>query len=269
MLGVGAQSPTRPRTVVGDLRVHEDFESKNLGNRHALRVWLPPGYEAEGKRRYPVLYLGDGQNLFNLETSYLPDQEWRVDEIATMLIEAELIEPIIVVGVDNAGRDRANEYLPTRVDGNGGRVDRFGKFLVEEVKPFIDRTYRTKPGAADTALGGSSFGGIMTLCVGLAHPKTFGKLAILSPSVWWDNRRVLKDVEALPRKTGQRIWIDIGTREGTGSVPNAKALHEAFAKKGWRSGRDLAQLVVSGAEHNERAWAGRMDAILLWFFRKR
>lgn len=258
--------PARKRTVTGDLRMHAAFPSKILGNAHDVVVWLPPDYAKEPNRRYPVFYMGDGQNLFNLETSFLPDQEWRVDEIATALVEARLIEPVIVVGVYNAGMDRANEYLPTRVQNNGGKVDPFGRFLVEEVKPLIDRTYRTKKGAGDTALGGSSFGGIMTLCVGLRYPNVFGKLAILSPSVWWDDRRVLKMVDALPKKTGQRVWVDIGTEEGADAVKNASLLADCLTAKGWRPGKDLAHVVDRGAKHNEIAWAGRMDSILMWLF---
>jgi predicted alpha/beta superfamily hydrolase len=247
--------------------LHAAFRSEILGNARDIAVWLPPDYEKQPNRRYPVLYLGDGQNLFNLETSFLPDQEWRVDETVTALVEARLIEPLIIVGVANAGMDRANEYLPTRVGDNGGRVDRFGRFLVEEVKPMIDRTYRTKRGANDTGLGGSSFGGIMTLAVGMRHPNVFGKLAILSPSVWWDDRRVLKMVDAMPAKTRQRIWIDIGTDEGGEAVPNTALLRDRYVAKGWREGKDLAFFLDRGAKHNENAWAGRMDAILMWLFK--
>jgi len=260
---------TRPRTVTGDLRMHSAFRSVILGNIRDIVVWLPPDYATSPSRRYPVLYMGDGQNLFNLETSFLPDQEWRVDEIATALIEAKLVEPLIVVGVYNAGVDRANEYLPTRVQNNGGRVDRFGRFLVEEVKPMIDRTYRTKTGPGDTGLAGSSFGGIMTLSVGLQHPNVFGKLAAISPSVWWDDRHVLKMVGTLPRKTRQKVWIDIGTEEGDVNVRNTALLRDRFVAKGWRDGKDLAFVTDRGAKHNENAWAGRMDAILMWLFPSR
>lgn len=262
----GAQGPVRKRTITGEVRLHGAFRSEFLRNAHDIVVWLPPDYEKQPTRRFPVLYLGDGQNLFNLETSFLPDQEWRVDETATSLVGARLIEPIIIVGVYNAGMDRANEYLPTRVRDNGGRVDQFGRFLVEEVKPMIDRTYRTRRGANDTGLGGSSFGGIMALSVGMRHPNVFGKLAVLSPSVWWDDRRILKMVDAMPAKTRQKIWIDIGTEEGEDTVKNTAMLRDRLVAKGWREGKDLAFIVDPGAKHHEIAWANRMDAILMWFF---
>lgn len=262
-----AQSPDRKRTVVGDLRVHADFFAKNLQNKRRIWVWLPPDYATETKRRYPVLYMGDGQNLFNLETSFLPDQEWRADETADALIRGGLIPPIILVGVDNAGADRANEYLPTLDGDAGGKVGEFGKFLVEEVKPFIDKTYRTKRGREDTALAGSSFGGIMALCVGLQYPDVFGKLGVLSPSVWWDHQVVLKLVDAQRAATGQKIWVDIGTAEGFDAVTNAKLLVQSLRRKGWNLGKNLAYIEDAGAAHNENAWARRLDTLMMWFFR--
>ncbi len=268
-LAIAQEAPQRKRTVVGELRMHAGVRSQILGNQRDIAVWLPPDYAQNPNRRYPVLYMGDGQNLFNLETSFLPDQEWRVDEIATSLIQAGLVEPMIIVGVANAGADRANEYLPTRSRNMGGRVKEFGRFLADEVKPLIDQTYRTKRGPSDTGLAGSSFGGIMTLEVGLAHPSVFGKLAILSPSVWWDDRVVLKRVSALPKKTNQRVWLDMGTAEGEGALENAVQLKTNLVQKGWREGRDLAFFVDYNARHNENAWAGRMDTILMFLFPKR
>ncbi|AIE85104.1 alpha/beta hydrolase [Fimbriimonas ginsengisoli] len=267
----GAPAPQRSRTVTGDLRIVSKFHSNFLNNDRDIAIWLPPNYENEPKRRYAVLYMHDGQNLFNLETSYLPDQEWRVDEIATSLIEGGLIEPAIVVGVNNGGMERGNEYLPTRVRDTGGKADLYGRMLVEELKPFIDRTYRTKTKASDTGLAGSSFGGVITMYLGIKYPNVFGKLAVLSPSVWWDDRELLKEVDKIPRKTNQRIWIDIGTREGSEAtadrpVTDAIALRDHLVSKGWRQGKDLAFFKDFGAHHNEIAWAGRMDAILMFLF---
>jgi predicted alpha/beta superfamily hydrolase len=263
-----AKPPQRPRTVTGDLRIVAKFHSEVLNNDRDIAIWLPPSYEQEPNRRYPVLYMADGQNLFNLETSFLPDQEWRVDEIATALIESGLIEPVIIVGVANGGMERGNEYLPTKVGQTGGRADLYGRFLVEELKPYIDHTYRTKTRAADTGLAGSSFGGVISMYLGTRYPNVFGKLAVVSPSVWWDNRVLLTYVDKLPRKPNQRIWLDIGTQEGEHSEADAAALRDHLIAKGWRLGRDLAYYRDFGAKHNENAWAGRMDAILMFLFGK-
>lgn len=254
----------RPHTIVGDLRTHAAFESKLLGNRRDILVWLPPQYTTEPRRRFPVLYMHDGQNVFDASTSFAG--EWRVDEAATGLIGAGLVEPLIVVGVPNMGAERGNEYLPTRVRDSGGKGDLYARFLAQELKPFVDRTYRTKRGAEDTGLCGSSFGGIATLHTGLTYPAVFGKLGIVSPSVWWDSRAALKEVAKLSGKTGQRTWVDIGSDEGKGAVADAEALREAFLAKGWRKGRDLAFYLDWGAKHNEAAWSGRFGEILMFLF---
>lgn len=254
----------KQHTIVGDLRTHPAFESKLLGNRRDIQVWLPPQYEKEPKRRFPVLYLHDGQNVFDAVGSFAG--EWRADEAATGLIGAGLVEPIIMVAVPNMGVDRANEYLPTHVGKMGGKGDLYGRFLGEELKPFVDRTYRTKAGAADTGLLGSSLGGLITIHLGLSRPLVWGKLGVVSPSVWWDGRRILKTIAALPEKTKARIWVDIGTAEGGSAQRDAEALRDALLLKGWKSGRDLAFFLDYGAKHNETAWSGRMGEILLFLF---
>lgn len=258
--------PVRPRTITGEVQLLTGVSSTIMGRTHDIIVWLPPQYAKDPKRKFPVLYMGDGQNLFNLETSYLPDQEWRVDEAAQGLAESNLIDPPIIVGIYNAGQYRADEYLPTRVRGNGGDVAKFGRMLVEELKPMIDQKFRTKRGRNDTGVAGSSFGGIMTLCVGQQFPKTFGKLAIISPSVWWDNRYVLKTVADLPKKLDQKIWVDTGTLEGSDSIKNAEDLRDAYVAKGWKLGKDLAFYLDRGARHSETAWASRIDSVLLFLF---
>ena len=257
-------------TIVGDLRVHADFPSRFLKPKRAVRVWIPPGYgeRASRRRRYPVLYLHDGQNLFDGATSFLPGKEWRVDETCDRLIRAGRIEPLIVVGIDNAGAARMAEYTPSpdpRYPA-GGQGDLYGRFLVEEMKPFVDRTYRTKTGPQDTGLGGSSLGGLISMHLGLKHPHVFGKLAVVSPSVWWDSRAIVTSVDALPGPLPQRIWLDIGTQESRDAVPDARRLRDALLAKGWQNEVSLRYFEDRGAAHNEVAWAGRMEAILTFLF---
>jgi predicted alpha/beta superfamily hydrolase len=254
----------RPHTVTGDVRTHAAFESKALGNRRDILVWLPPQYKSEPNRRFPVLYMHDGQNAFDAATSFAG--EWRADEAATGLIGANLIESLIIVAVPNMGAERANEYLPTRARNMGGKADLYGKFLAEELKPFIDRTYRTKQGPQDTGLIGSSLGGIATLHLGLTRPSVFGKLGVVSPSVWWDDRLMLKRVAALPQKTPNRIWLDIGSDESQNAMKDAEDLRDALEAKGWKNGKDLAFYLDWGAKHDEAAWSSRMGEILMFLF---
>lgn len=259
-------APAPEHTLTGDIRTHEGFRSRFLEHDRTVTVYLPPGYEADHARRYPVLYLHDGQNIFDRATSV--GEEWHVDETAQEMIEAGKMAPVIVVGIWNTGVHRIDEYAPTlREDkGGGGKADDYGKMLVQELKPFIDQTYRTLPGAGNTAMGGSSLGGLVTMHVGLRYPTVFSRLAVLSPSVWWDDRVILKEVEALPTKLPVRIWLDAGDREGEDVIADARALRDALVAKGWAEGQDLAYLEAQGGEHNEASWAARIGAVLAYLF---
>ena len=268
----GELSPTsRPSTLTGEVRIHDKFHSRFLPSDRTVLVWLPPGYAEHPRQRYPVLYLHDGQNLFDAATSFI-GQEWRADETARSLIDAGKIEPILLVGIYNTGVERINEYTPTpdpKGRYGGGKADLYGRLIVEELKPFIDRTYRTKRGAKDTGLGGSSLGGLVSLYLGLKYPKVFGKLAVLSPAAWWDDGMIVREVDRLPKKPPLKVWLDIGAAEGEETVKMTRRLRDALLHKGWKPGKDLSYVEAPGAQHNEAAWAGRLGDILLFLFPKR
>lgn len=235
---------------------------------HDVIVYLPPDYNDTG-RRYPVLYLHDGQNLFDPATAFAGN-DWGLDELAEELIQTGQIEPVMIVGIYNAGDKRMAEYTHIRDRrGRGGRARAYGKFLVEELKPFIDGEYRTLTDRANTGLGGSSLGGLVTLYLGLHHPDTFGKLIIMSPSIWWANRAILREVRRLRERLPEKIWLDIGTCEGQdpdSCVRNAKELAEALVAKGWQPEVDFKFVEDQGAEHNEKAWGYRMRDALKFLF---
>lgn len=256
-----------PSTLTGDFRHHAGFPTKHLRNEHDLIVYLPPGYETDAERRYPVLYLHDGQNLFDAATAF-NGKEWQVDETAQRLIAHGMIEPLIIVGIHNAGAYRIDEYTPTRDESHeaGGKAEQYGLMLVQELKPFIDAEYRTRPDAPSTGLGGSSLGGLVSLYLALRHPTVFHRLAILSPSVWWDGKFILRRIRASAAKAPQRIWLSVGTAEGDGVAEAARRVRDALVKKGWESGRDLHYLEVQGGRHDEEAWAALMDPVLRYLF---
>ncbi len=258
--------PGAHHTLTGDVRYHEGFHSDYLEHDRTVAVYLPPGYDAESVTRYPVLYLHDGQNVFDRATSI--GEEWHVDENAEALIRSDAMEPIIIVAIYNTGEHRINEYAPTeRPDkGGGGKADDYAKMLVMELKPFIDRNYNTLPGAQNTAMGGSSLGGLLTMYLGLRFPTVFSRLAVLSPSVWWDDRMILGEVAALPNKLPLRIWLDAGTSEGPEVIEDARALRDALVSKGWVIGEDLAYLEAEGGSHDERSWAARVTDVLEYLF---
>ncbi len=259
--------PDRKHTLTGDFRFHEGFHSQLLPHDRDVIVYLPPGYKRTRTKRYPVLYLHDGQNLFDGATSFIPGREWQVDETAERLIESNDIEPLIIVGIHNTGMDRVDEYTPTPDDRikKGGRADTYGRLIVEELKPFIDSTYRTLADRENTGLGGSSLGGLVSLYLGLKHSEVFGKLAIISPSAWWDHRMIIREVESLESKPKLRIWLDIGTAEGE-AVRALPALRDALVDKGWELGEDLKYFEAPDAVHTEDAWAERVDPVLRFLF---
>jgi predicted alpha/beta superfamily hydrolase len=263
----------QPHTLTGDIRAHKSFHSNILKNDREVIVYLPSGYDASKRKRYSVFYMHDGQNLFDGATSFIPGQEWRVDETAERLIAAGKIEPLIIVGVYNT-KDRIDEYTPA-ADAQyklGGKADLYGRMLVEELKPFIDSQYRTKRDAKHTGLAGSSLGGLASLYLAVKYPNVFGRAGVVSPSVWFAGKNIVHYVEALPKKRHVRLWIDMGTKEGRSpteaqqSVDDARLLRDALVKKGWRIGKDLSYSEAEGAEHNEAAWAARVESILTFLF---
>lgn len=257
-------------TLTGDIRHHPGFASRLLGNRRDVLVYLPPGY-ARSRRRFPVFYMQDGQNVFDAATSFA-GQEWGADETAERMISERRMSPVIIVAVANAGEDRIHEYTPTRghyhfygeARRSKGLGNRYGRFLSEELKPFIDMHYRTRPEGDSTGLGGSSLGGLVTLALALRQPKDFTRLAVMSPSVWWDDCIVYKLVDDLKAKPSLKIWLDTGT--GEPGWERTGLLRDRLVAKGWIEGQDLVYKTYEGAGHNEGAWAARLDEVLRYLY---
>lgn len=257
-----------PQALTGSLLHFPDVGSRFLARSHDLTVLLPPDYHENPLRRYPVLYLHDGQNVFDDLPLSPFGVQWGVDTTSRALIHAGIIEPLIVVAIGNAGRERIDEYTPThdRIHDSGGEADRYGQMLVYEIKPWIDRHWRTRRGPRDTALGGSSLGGLLSLYLGLVHPAIFGKLALLSPSVWWDDRWIIRLLVNQPgQRPNSKIWLDVGTGE-TRMLRGTRLLHRILLRQGWRSGVDLQYMEAPGALHNERAWGERTGLFLRFLF---
>jgi len=252
------------------LRMHRQFASRLVDEKHDLIVYVPPLYDAQPDRRFPVLFMQDGQNLFDPETSFIKGNYWRMGETADELILTGEIEPLIIVGIYNTGVRRIDEYTPSEDKRlGGGQADAYGQMLVEELKPFIDHAYRTLPGAENCGMGGSSLGGLVSLYLGLRYTWIFGKLAVMSPSVWWHGRAILRTAAQVPRKPDLKLWLDVGTREGKQALTNVRALKRELTRKGWRRGRDLGYLEARGAEHSEWAWAQRVAPMLKFLFPQR
>jgi predicted alpha/beta superfamily hydrolase len=251
----------------GQLHKHEKFASRFVSKKRDLVVYLPGIYEKRPELRFPVLYLEDGQNLFDPATSFIPGMFWHVGETADALITQGAIQPLIIVGIYNTDK-RLNEYTPTRDKKlGGGRADKYGSMLIKELKPFIESNYRALSDPRNTGMGGSSLGGLLTVYLGLKYPNVFGKLAVLSPSVWWNQRAILDFVAHTPLPAARpRIWLDAGTKEGASTVQNVTALRDSLMQRGWRDNQDLHFELIPDAQHNEDAWSRRVGPFLQFLF---
>ena len=248
------------------LRRHERFHSEFLAHDRDVLVWLPPGYDWT-ERRYPVLYMHDGQNLFEPDTAFTKGEHWRIGETATTLIAAGRIEAPIIVGIYNTGEARVDEYTPTDdVKLGGGLADDYGRLIVDELKPLIDRTYRTRSDRESTGIAGSSLGGLVSLHLAFSHPAVFGRAAALSPSVWWGRKAILKTIRQSRAKPPLRLWVDMGTAEGRRGLDDARLLKAALVGVGFVVGGDLHYAEYEGATHSEQAWSERVGPMLEWLF---
>jgi enterochelin esterase-like enzyme len=255
------------------LRLHE-FQSRVFRNTRFLRVWLPPNYDdAENSgRRYPVLYLNDGQNLFEAASSYA-GVEWQVDETADRLIREGAVPPMIIVGIDHAGKDRIREYMPHRSMNPmmlrvQGRY--YPDFLIKEVMPFVGRNYRVAAGPENTGLGGSSLGALIALYTAMVRPGVIGRLLVESPSLWVSHRQTIKESRSV-RIWPERIYLGVGTAEA-GSAERSRSVVDdvrelaAILRRAVLSEKRLRLVIQDGAGHNEAAWAERFPEALRFLY---
>ncbi len=244
-------------TVVGTLKVLPEVYSPQLGNQRDILVYLPPSYE-RGSRSYPVLYMHDGQNLFDDATSFTC--EWAVDETLEAASETGL--EAIVVGIPNMGMARCDEYSPFVDRKNGGGLgEAYLDFIVQTVKPLIDERFRTLRDREYTGILGSSMGGLISLYAFFQHSATFGLVGAMSPSLWFADRAIFAAVEAARFVPGH-IYLDVGTNEGGATVGNARRLCALLEQKGYRRGQELCYLEEPEAGHCESAWSRRLDHAL-------
>lgn len=255
-------------SLTGDIRRLAAPASRYLPRGRELLVYLPPRYDQHHTRHYPVLYLHDGQNVFDGATSHVPGEEWRVDETAERLIAHGAIEPLIIVAIEHASDQRIEEFAPVPDLSRQvtGRAREYGRMLVHEIKPFIDRHFRTRRDQPSTGVGGSSMGGLLTLYLAAHWPGTFGRIAALSPSLWWADGWMLQAYDRVPHKWPQRLWLDVGLREGPEAVQHVRSLRQTLVRRGWSLGDELRYFEARNGDHSERAWAARVGPILRFLF---
>jgi predicted alpha/beta superfamily hydrolase len=256
-----AEAPKASTALPGVSLLGGPVEMPGLERERQLRLYLPPGYATSGKR-YPVLYMHDGQNLFDNATAYAG--EWKVDETLDALAGEGKLE-LIVVGIDNGGDKRMTEL-------NAWDNDRFGKgegrayleFIVKTVKPMIDRQYRTLPDRAHTAIMGSSMGGLASHYALVQYPEVFGKAGVFSPA-YWTAQPSFAFVASKPVPKDARVFMLMGEKEGPQMNADVKRMAEVVKKTGHPAANTVLR-IVPGAEHNEAFWAGELREALLWMF---
>jgi predicted alpha/beta superfamily hydrolase len=259
--------------ITGTVERYAAMPSRFVAARH-VDVWLPPGYDKDPQQRYPVLFMHDGQNLFDPATSY-GNVDWAVDEAMTRLIENGEVRPALVVGIWSTAQRRA-EYMPQRAVRGTVRfnvpgaddirsqdllADRYVDFLVQELKPFIDGTYRTLPDRADTTLMGSSMGGLISQYAMSKHPETFGGAGCVSTH-WPAGDGIALDDFArhLPNPATHKYWFDYGTATLDAAYePYQQRADEILRNAGYVEGGNWITKKFEGAEHSEKAWRLRVD----------
>ncbi|MCP2044341.1 alpha/beta hydrolase-fold protein [Pontibacter sp. HSC-36F09] len=246
--------------ITGTVRYHRNLTADSLKPRDLI-VWLPPGYE-KGSKRYPVLYLHDGQNVFDPATSSF-GVDWRIDEIADSMIRSKRMEPVIIVGINNTP-DRMEEYVP------GTKGSAYMDFVVNTVKPLLDQSYRTKPSAKHTLTGGSSAGGIIAFMLAWEYPQVFSKAICMSPAFKIMHINYVKDVQAYTgKKRKLKFYIDNGGVDLEARLqPGIDEMLTALQEKGYREGKDYVWILDTNAQHNEAAWSKRMPRALTFMLGK-
>jgi enterochelin esterase-like enzyme len=257
-------APAHPR-----LRLHKAFRSKYLPDNRDVVVYVPPGYDDETERIYPVLYLHDGQNLFDGRTSFVKGRTWQVREHADEAIEAGEVEPLVIVGVYNTGDRRLAEYTHEyNWQMGGGEADAYGQLVTRELIPWITTQYRVRQDRESIGLGGSSLGGLVSLYLGLRYPAVFGKLAVMSPSVWWNHKSILGYLNEHAPQVWERprIWLDVGDREGQKALRDVEHLARRLKANGWMPGESMHFEKIEGGTHDEASWATRVRPMLRFLF---
>ena len=228
---------------------------------HKIWLYLPPNYTTSTEK-YDVIYMHDAQNLFDNATSFVG--EWEIDETLNNLYN-KTGKSFIVVGVENGGEKRIEEYTPWKHEKyGGGKGDIYINFLLNKLKPFIDKKYRTKPAAENTAIIGSSLGGLISFYGGLKHPETFGKIGALSTSFWFSNK-VITFAEENGNQKKTKLFLLVGDKEGDSMVPDTENMSELLIDLGFPT-QNLKTKIAANGKHTESFWKAEFLEVITFLF---
>lgn len=254
-----------PSTAAENVHVITDsFYMPQLDRYRRIWVYLPPNYE-DVSDSFPVLYLHDGQNVFDATTSF--SGEWEVDETLNDL-HSKGDPGVIAVAIDNGGGKRIDEYSPwVNSQYGGGEGGQYVNFLVKTLKPFIDSAYRTKSGPENTGIMGSSLGGHISTYAAMRFPHVFGKVGAFSPA-YWINKEMLPYVYTQGSNQGQKIYQLAGLKESNSIVALTRLMHDTLSSLGFGSNQ-LLTVEKSDGQHSEWFWAREFEAAYIWLFQDR
>lgn len=257
------------KNIVGNVTVINNFKMPQLNRERRIWIYLPPSYK-KGLHRYPVMYMHDGQNLFSDSTSF--SGEWGVDETLEKMIGEKKLREIIVVGIENS-ENRLSEYSPFDFEYKGlhtGEADKYAQFIVETLKPYIDKHYRTKKGRKHTAIVGSSMGGLVSVYIAIRYQEVFSRVGAMSSSFGICLEELKDYIKANPRQYSIRFWLDLGSLEGN-EIENdldQKRIIDALKYAGWKQDKEINYTLYEGAEHNESSWRERFGDVLRYMWGK-
>jgi len=253
--------------LVGKHKMIKKFRSKFLNYPRNIAVLLPPGYFDGGREKasYPVLYMHDGNNLFDPNIAF-GNSDWGVDEACDKLVKTGQMREIIVVGIYNTP-ERYDEYTPyADPDEGGGNGENYSKFIINELKPYIDKNFRTLKDPKNTAIGGSSLGGLISLYIGLSHPEVFHGILSISPTLWWGEGQIIPFTLSKPLcDENWKLWMDMGTAEEQKEIEHSRYLDQQIRKK-FPKFKNYEYREFNRAGHHEFAWRRRMPAMLKYLF---
>lgn len=250
----------------------KDFYSKILNNKRDMFIYLPPSYHMNEQQRYPVLYMHDGQHVFFADQK---GESWDVHTIVDRLVAQGKIKEIIVVAISHIEDARIAEYMHANPQGHNifnttNQGELYEEFLVREVKPYIDTTYRTLTGKEHTALMGSSAGGLVSYNIGFRQSDTFGMIGALCPFFVSVDANTMEDrwlSHVYTEKKDLKIWMDVGDAEGfTVMEKHVRQVADVLIKIGYRPGEDFMYYYAVGSGHSQKDWAARVHAPLIYFF---
>jgi alpha-glucosidase len=262
--GFSVMGQEKQSTALSNVSILEKtFEIPGLNRQRTIRLYLPPGY-AEGTDTYPVVYMHDGQNLFDDATSYVG--EWGVDENLNELSRTAGLN-LIVVGIDNGQEHRNTELIPWENERIGQpEGEAYMSFVVEVVKPYIDQEYRTKPGREHTAIMGSSLGGLISHYAIYKYPQVFSKAGIFSPS-YWVSEKVFELTKDNPVPEDARLYLLVGGQEGAMMYEPMERMYQFIKDNGHPAGHIAAKNNPEG-KHNEPFWRSEFKEAIRWLFEK-